>query len=786
MIKYLLLASSVDIITKIISLILYIKRFSEISKEIKEKSILSLTLIEVSSKENENKKWSKLSIFKFTINIILILLSFSISILFFIYHNSKKKHIEDEESEKFIFDNDLRSMLIFCIYFIFDGIMWLLSSKLLYKETNYYRNQSWNGLRFFWFTNGIFNFIKIASIVLIIKDKNYNSFYGKYVICGHCFLSIILFYYAIFRPYDFTYKNIEKILGNDLINNELNPISCDNSLLIDYTETFNENDNLNPKDDLLYTIKIKNKNDNLNNEKPSKTKLFLQIKTNDFSFINFTLILKDNSYEKEILPSRICTFLKKLIKIYKNKKYGSEIINLLQQCYNISLTLDPKRNAYTGEKESINTFSHLFNEAIKRSNNFLLDLLLFIKLPDIPLVQLLKENNIESVIEELDNFDEEEQEEEPNLENNISKINNNTNFNISDSIISNRISFMNNMNQLSRDMIKLYNFFNNILIKENFISIKIIKYNEDNNEIECSLKTNNPLNEALAKINSENLIDIIYDDELKTFYIDNFNTMVENNDYSIVDILFSDYLNNLIYYDENLFIQFQLSKILNLDIEKFNEDLLINFFENDIECQNNIQNILFDITLEPFNENINIDKNIFSIKCILKGIDKKNIINDDKKEININLNLIKLYIIIDNILPVINSYLKKNLNELYSSLTEIKVYIEKYIEIIFNINQEDIQKLVSKTKDEVNRAKYKKILFGGKKFDEFTLLFGNKLIENNKSENKNLENNITERINEKLKEIGKGINRILNTKSLKYVLFFYEFRKVLGIFKLFN
>ena len=87
MIKYFLLASSVDIITKIISLILYIKRFSEISKEIRKKSILSLTLIEVSSKENENKKWSILSIFKFTINIILILISFSISILFFIYKN---------------------------------------------------------------------------------------------------------------------------------------------------------------------------------------------------------------------------------------------------------------------------------------------------------------------------------------------------------------------------------------------------------------------------------------------------------------------------------------------------------------------------------------------------------------------------------------------------------------------------------------------------------------------------------------------------------------------------
>ena len=780
MIKYILLASSVDIITKLISLILFIKRFFEISKELKEKSILSFPLIDISSKDNEGKKWSSISILKFTINIILTILSFSISIVFYFYHKLDKEC----KSENYIFKNNSNNMIIFGMYFIFDGLIWLLSSILLYKETNYYRNQSWNGLRFFWFSNGIFNFIKIASIILIFIKNNYKSFYGKYIICIHCFLSIILFYYSIFRPYDFTYKNIEKILGNELINNELNPISCDNSLLLDYTETFNDN-NLNPKDDFLYTITIKNKNNSLNNEKPSKIKLFLQIKTNDFTIINFNLTLKDNSYEKEILPSKICIFLKKLIKIYKNKKYENNIINLVQQCYNISLTLDPKRNAYTGEKESINTLSHLFNETIKISNNFLLDLLLFLQLTDNPLVQLLKENNIESVLEDLDNFDEEE-EDESILENNISRINTNSNFNISESIISNKMSFMSNINQLSRDMIKLYNFFNNILIKENFVSIKIIKYNEKNSEIECSLKTSNPYKEALININSENLLDIIYDDELKTFYIDNFNSIVENNDYSTLDTLFSDYLNNLIYYDENLFIQFQLTKILNLDIEKFNEELLINFFENEIECQNNIQNILFEIILEPFSENILVDKNIFSIKCIIKGIDKKIIINDDKKEIKINLNLIKLYIIIDNILPIINLYSKKNLNESYSSLNEIKSYIEKYIELIFNIKQEDIKKYVFKIKEEVNRTKYKKLIFGGKKFDEFTSLFERKLIENNENENKNLEENIIERVNEKLKEIGKGINGILNKKSLKYVLFFYEFRKILGIFKLFN
>ena len=152
-----------------------------------------------------------------------------------------------------------------------------------------------------------------------------------------------------------------------------------------------------------------------------------------------------------------------------------------------------------------------------------------------------------------------------------------------------------------------------------------------------------------------------------------------------------------------------MNKILNLDIEKFNDDLLINFFENEnIECPNGISNILFDVILKPLNKDILID-NIFSIKCIIKGIDKKNIINDDNKEININLNLIKLYKIIDNTIPIINSYLKKNLNELYSILNEIKTYIENFIEVIFNINQDDIKKINFRSNEEVNKIKYKNL-----------------------------------------------------------------------------
>ena len=787
-VKYFLIACGMDIITKIISLILFIKRFSDISKEIKDKSILSFPYLDnIQKQTNEKKSWSKTSIFKFSINIFLTILSIILCVPRYI------KYLKNSQvSECFLWDNCLMHMIICISYFFFEGMIWLLSSILLYKETNYYRNQSWNGLRFFWFTNGLFNFIKIFTIIyLIITEKNKN-FYGNYIICFHCFLSIILFYYSIFRPYDITYKSIENLLKDDIINNELNSISNDNSIdnsVIEYTETFDYDENFNLKDDVLYSITIKN--GNLNNNIPLKKKLFLKIKTNDFKSINFSLILTNKTYKKEKSPSEISIFLKKLIKIYKNKKYENNIINLLQQSYNISLTLNPERNSYTGKKESINTLTHLFNEVIKLSNNFLLDLLLFLDLSNISLVQTLRDNNIESVSEELNNDIESEDEDESNVENIINNMSKRKTFKSSlskyenTSIMGDKKIFINNMNQMSRDMIKLYNFFNSILTKENCISIKIIKVNDEKNNIECLLKTNNPVKEAIINIDSENLLDIIYDDQLKTYYIDHFNSMIENNDFSIFDLLLRDYLNNLIYYDEILFNQFQLNKILNLDIEKFNEDILINFFENEnIECPNMISNILFDIILQPFDGDVLIDNKILSIKCQLKGVDKTNIIDGNNKEAIIDLNLIAFYKVIDNVLPIINIYLKKNLSELYSSLNEIKTYIENYLEVIFNINQEDIKKMNSKVEGEIQRIKYKKLLFGQKKIDEFASLFESKLLDN--FIDNNLEKDNLGKINEIIKEIGKGINSILNNKNLKYGLFFFDIRKILGIAKLFN
>ena len=169
-IKILSLISGSDIITKIISLVLFIKRLSAISKEINKKSSLLPFYTDTLKKSQKSENWSKTSIFKFTINIILSLSSFYIAIVKLIFKYIFKEGVHSSDNDCDL--EDLIKIIIFTMYFLFEGIMWIFSTILYYKEINNYRNQSWNGLRFFWFTNGIFICIKIATLILVILNED--------------------------------------------------------------------------------------------------------------------------------------------------------------------------------------------------------------------------------------------------------------------------------------------------------------------------------------------------------------------------------------------------------------------------------------------------------------------------------------------------------------------------------------------------------------------------------------------------------------------------------------
>ena len=208
--KYLIAISSSDIIIRIISWILLVKRIIKISNETKRNSIVSLDYLDTLNQNDVNIKWSKILIFKFSINIILILLSWSIGII-----------LTYEGPKICLLDKDLLCNTFIFTYFLIEGIVWLFSSILLYKEAHFFRNQSWNGLRFFWFSNGLFTIFKIISFIYYIFSQNDYNKIGIYVLFCNSFFSLILFYYSIFRPYDISYQLVQ-LLNKTVYNKEIN------------------------------------------------------------------------------------------------------------------------------------------------------------------------------------------------------------------------------------------------------------------------------------------------------------------------------------------------------------------------------------------------------------------------------------------------------------------------------------------------------------------------------------------------------------------------------------
>ena len=109
----------------------------------------------------------------------------------------------------------------------------------------------------------------------------------------------------------------------------------------------------------------------------------------------------------------MCNFNEIILKHYTNKSSSKEVLNLLKQAYNISLTLNPKRNSFIGDKKETNLLAHIYIELIKQDNRFLLDLLTFLEIKDNEIINALSqkytsiyEENplIKKEIERMDSF----------------------------------------------------------------------------------------------------------------------------------------------------------------------------------------------------------------------------------------------------------------------------------------------------------------------------------------------------------------------------------------------
>ena len=762
-------------------------RIYTITKEMKQNPILSFLYLDSTiSSDNKNKKWTPISLIKLILNVLLILIFLSLGILKCV----NDKYIDILEC---LSSNEDYSKYILPPYYFFSSFIFLISTILYYKEFRSYRNQSWNGLRFLWFTHGIISITILITTLIEIFIKNYSFQIEDITFIIIFIISFILLFFSIFRPYDFVCIPAEDAEH-----------SKKNSLLKNMKEGDELMDSFDSSEESNGGVFIKF-DDYKKRANKISINFYLKIKTVNFKTLVFEVNIENIKFNQNKTPRQVSNFNESILKIYKQNKYSNDIINMIQQAYNISLTLDPQRSSFKNDKNSLLTLRKLYNEIIKISNNFLIDFLTFLEMCNNNLVSILNESNFFSVFDKnpdlLNNINNDNsirniknitQEKNENNSNNspyimpssLSKSAQNSSNNSllypGSLIMKSHIS--GGIQQVSRDMIKLYNFFNNVIINDNFISFNIIKLNDLKNVFECEiiLKDNNE--RIKLELNREVLGDVIYSIELKSFYNDN----LDKGNFKILNKLFNSYLNNLIYYDDELFNVFQFAKLLRLDIEKFDEKIVNNFFElNNISIQNNNNNIslfIFDIKLSiPSIDEIKNSN--FSFDYKMNAINKNLIIGNNEHTFQGKINILKLYVVINDILSDINNVNKMNLVKLKSTLLELKSYILKIISIGVSQSEENIQNIINNSYIEYDKNKIDLLLFDEKKYTWLTESIENAI--KNVTEEENLGNEKYSKISSEYENIGQILKKLLNNKNLKFILFFDNFRKIFGVCNLF-
>jgi len=193
--------------------------------------------------------------------------------------------------------------------------------------------------------------------------------------CSNYFSFVILCSLAIFHPYDVLIEKTVEKKKSENITTDNNP---QEELVSNSIEDEIENES---------EISIENYNNILfvfpNNDQLESNKQFnieLNIKTLDFHNLIFILKIQNVKYKKEKKCIYVCNFNEVILKHYKNKNSPKDVLNLLKQAYNISLTINPQRNSFNANKKDISLLAHLYIELIKLDKGFLLDLIKFLKI----------------------------------------------------------------------------------------------------------------------------------------------------------------------------------------------------------------------------------------------------------------------------------------------------------------------------------------------------------------------------------------------------------------------
>ena len=485
----------------------------------------------------------------------------------------------------------------FLFIFIVNSYIWFISFCLTYFEYVRKIPHQWFGLRAFWLLNGAYNVIKIN--ILFVHDVSDKCIFSNVCDKDELDLKLLMFYciqfifetfiliLGILQIKDSPQENILRIINKDIIPGGLYD---DNNIELNIAVIKTNKYIRNEQNELVVV------GNNINQYDPNVMKLRFNFK-----------VAKGKHFLIKKTLQEVITFNNQEYKNYISKETNQDHNNfilsgihcsLLMQLKNITSILSKKEPSTSKLKE----ISSLYINLLQKYEFFLDDFLMFCDITD-PLIKsalqkaFTNEQARRSLISNENN----------NTNTILSQINNlmvtapqETNDNINHNIIDNNM----NIKLLEEnDIVKTINFLMKILTTSNNLAVKfkIVALNEKHNLIESSITCeisldDKPYNENIT-IEIKELYDYIKHSgkcinsaktsKIKKMLKDSqiMNLRYKNSsERSNFEKTFNTLINDIFYIDSDIINIFGINKLINLESDEIDTDMINTFFEmeNDI------------------------------------------------------------------------------------------------------------------------------------------------------------------------------------------------------------
>ena len=525
-------------------------------------------------------KWSSTFFFKFFVNCFFI---FHFGSFTLIHINCI---IQDKDNELCMcnyqysptfLSNDNIYKYILIAYYLLDSFSWFISTVLLYYE--YIRNipQSWTSLRLFWCVNGLY---EIAKTFSLIYSSSINMVSIMVIYIFQSFLSFILLCLSLFFPYD--YQTTDESFLSNLLQESNN------------TEYEAIDGKSNASKSVRYNIEIKveeaeiDSNDSIN-EAEKKALLIL----------NFSLNIMSNNkenndkYSSKRSIESIIDFNERIEKTFreiakKHKKKDNNIgyvYTLVNQVYTISLIIKNKKmkcsnNVMSSEtqvsyKEKYKTLETIYSKLCSLNAQFFLEFLKF-----------LKYNNkmiIDSLLQQMEIFNNQlstnassSSHKEKELDHLVDAIN------LLEPMQTN-IYGLSNYFEDNRKLI--FRYINEIISNEEYISVKANIYDNIGGTLQCSLTMNKEtFSFSITLRQIEEYINKEKESNKEDGILSQINTLIQDkqnilNNIKGLEIRLTKLINDILYYNENLFDLFPIDVIMKVQKSQLKSELFISFFD---------------------------------------------------------------------------------------------------------------------------------------------------------------------------------------------------------------